>query len=87
MDCEKFGSKEHHNKTANELIKEVLGDLTIEPKKALNMTLGELTAQKKNVVMMRGWEGELEYMKSSWSKTQNVNPEKVCNNCKNWALD
>lgn len=44
VDCERFGNKSDHNETANSFIKEMLGNNTIEPKKALNMTIGELTA-------------------------------------------
>lgn len=47
----------------------MIGNLTIEPKKALNMTIGELTSQGKNIVLMRGWEHELDFMKASWEKT------------------
>lgn len=49
------------------------------------MTLGELTAQNKNIILLRGWENELDLMTASWNVTQDVNPEKVCSNCKNWA--
>ena len=36
---------------------------------------------------MRGWHSELDIIKASWIVTQHVNPEKVIDNCKQWAKD
>lgn len=49
------------------------------------MTLGQLSAQKKNVILLRGWEYELDLINASWNKTQNSNPERVSENCIKWA--
>ena len=49
------------------------------------MTLGQLSAQKKNVILLRGWEYELDLINASWNKTQNSNPERVGENCIKWA--
>lgn len=43
VDCEKFGNKSDHNEIANAIIKEIIGNYSIEPKKALDMTLEQLT--------------------------------------------
>lgn len=62
VDCERFGNKSDHNETVNNYIQQVLGNYTIPPKKALNMTLGELTSQKHNIILLRGWENEQDFM-------------------------